>query len=50
MMKRNINSILKEVLKEVKPSDAELKSINESLRKFLAELEKNRKKLKINES
>ena len=47
-MVKNISSILKEVLVKVKPEENEIKEIGDKLRKFLVELEKNRKKEKLN--
>ena len=46
-MKKNTSSVLKEVLKKIKPDDIELKNINEYLKKFLVKIENSRKRLKI---
>ena len=43
-----IDSILKQVLQEIKPSAAEMKEINLQVKEFLARIEKNRKSQKIN--
>jgi len=45
--KKNINSVLKEVLEKIEPSKKDLKEIDEYLQKFLVKLKKNLKKLKI---
>jgi len=46
-MTKNINSILREVFKNVEPSEKELKFIDDSLGTFLEKLEKNVKKSKL---
>lgn len=48
MKKGNVNSVLKEVLMEIKPSKDELQEIETSLKEFLKKLERNKNKLKIN--
>ena len=48
MKKRNINSILKEVFKNIEPSEKELKFIGDSLKTFLEKLQKSVKKSKLN--
>jgi len=45
---KNINSVLKEVLLNVKPSEKEMKEIKETLANFLKKIEQNRKRNKIN--
>ncbi len=47
-IKNNINSVLKEVLKQIEPSKEELVDIKASLKKFLINLEKRKKDMKIN--
>lgn len=47
-MASKINSVLKEVLLFVKPSEKELEEINAKLKSFLEKIENNRKKNKIN--
>jgi len=47
-MKQTISSVLKEVLKNVNPSDEDMDLIKSSLKEFLAKFEKSLKKLKIN--
>ena len=46
--KKNINSVLKEVLLLVKPSEKEMKEIRERLQNFLKKIEKSRKSNRIN--
>ncbi len=46
--RRNVNSVLKEVLQRVEPSEEELKIIGDSLHEFLNQLNKRLKALKIN--
>ena len=46
-MGKNINSILREVLKTVKPSDEEIKEIDKELKVFLENIKKKTKELKI---
>jgi tRNA nucleotidyltransferase (CCA-adding enzyme) len=48
MKRRNINSILKEVVKKIEPSEKELKFIDKSLDTFLDKLKKNVKKSRLN--
>jgi len=47
-MVKKVDSILKEVLEKVKPSEEELKFINENLEEFIKQFNSNAKKLKIN--
>ncbi len=47
-MKQKINSVLQQVLKEIKPSKEEFKNIEESLDELLKKLNKNIKNTKIN--
>ena len=47
-MTKKINSILKEVLKNIEPSEKELKFIDDSLKTFLEKFQKNVKKSKLN--
>jgi tRNA nucleotidyltransferase (CCA-adding enzyme) len=47
-MAKNMDVVLKEVLEQVSPSKSELWEINEKLKVLLAELEANKKRLKIN--
>lgn len=47
-MSKNVSFIFVEALEKVRPSTEEINNINDLLKKFLNELEKNRKKLKIN--
>jgi tRNA nucleotidyltransferase (CCA-adding enzyme) len=46
--KKNLNSVLKEALLRVKPSEKEQKEIKESLQNFLKKIEKNKRKARIN--
>lgn len=48
MREQNINTILKEVLEKIKPSEQELKIIDNSLKIFLKKLDENLKKSKLN--
>ena len=47
-MKKSINSVIKEVLDEVHPSQEDVDLIESSLKEFLTKLEKSLKRLKIN--
>ena len=47
-MPKRVDSVLKEVLESVKPSEKELKEIKETLSSFLKKIEQNRKKNRIN--
>ena len=46
--KKNLSSVLKEVLETVKPSGKELTEINKTVESFLKKIEQNRKNRKIN--